>query len=579
MDARVALTVMNKIEAELSPRDQKYRRNYRMYFDSYRGEDMRNPTSQPLGFYFSVDDAIDRAPPVLNVAKRAVDSIVSMMSQVKVRPFFNPVNGKFKTRKVARKAQIFFDELFQRQNVYVEAPEVLRDAAIFEVGYLWADEEDQRIKRVRPWEFYFSQNQYHYHDIRFYHLRFDYYPVQMLKKKLEKKPEWLGGNGDWLDKLEKNPLINGKYQIAYDLEGKERIEFLNGREIDRKPIDFDECTVQEIYYKKPVKGSFSTSLIDDVYTIQLQINDICRKISSAVNLTPANLVLIPKGNGQIKTSMLSAENGYVYEFTPIQGSPPISVVTPAPFDPEYLNILKFFIEQGMNTPGVSDMQALAKKPGSLQSGEALETLDDISSARQNVILNAYISLLMRTANACVRAFPKSSSVVPGDAGKGKVTWAEVREQKDNYHIQFSASSSLSKDPKTKLQQIVNLTAAGYLDKALAAEFMEMPDLEDAFSIINSGTDYNRYLVERAVEKGKYDFYEVTDIDQLFSLAIDELLQCAAAEEDDDILGRLREFIVIIQSKRLTLQSVAQPPMPPAPAQQGGQNAGQANGAS
>lgn len=371
----------------------------------------------------------------------------------------------------------------------------------------------------------------------------------MLRDKLKTKDKLLGGNADWLEKLGRNPSLTGRYRIAYDLDGGERIEFLEGREIGRHKIGFKHCSVQEIYYKKPVKGSYSTSLVDDVYTIQLQINDICRKISSAVNLTPGNLVLVPKGQGQIKTSMLSAENGYVYEFSPIPGSPPISIVAPAPFDPQYLETLKFFIEQGMNTPGVSEMQALAKKPGSLQSGEALETLDDISSNRQNVILNAYISLLMRTAKSCIDVF--EGDVIP-TARRGKISWKEVRSEAEKYTIQFSASSSLSRDPKTKLQQITALTNMGYLDRALAAEYMEMPDLEDAFSIINSGTDYNRYLIERAVEKGEYDFFEVTDINQLLQLAIDELLQCAAAEEDDQTLDRLKQFVMIIQSKRLTI---------------------------
>ena len=42
------------LESELSARDAKYRRNFRMYTNSYRGEDIRNPFMQPLGFAFSI---------------------------------------------------------------------------------------------------------------------------------------------------------------------------------------------------------------------------------------------------------------------------------------------------------------------------------------------------------------------------------------------------------------------------------------------------------------------------------------------------------------------------------------------
>lgn len=575
--------IINKEEGDLSVRDTKYRRNYRVYYNSFRGEDIRNPVSQPLGLYFSVDDQLDRPPPIINVAQSMVDTVCSTMSELKVRPFFNPVNGTFKTRRVARQAQKFFDELYDKQNVYIEGPEVLRHALTFEVGYFWVNEMEKRIQKIRPWEYYYSQSEYQYGNQTHYHLRFDYYPVTKLKSKLDK---YKGKeNVDYiLEKLEKDPLATASYRIFYDLLEKERFEFLGNTLINRENIDFDCVSVAEIYFKKPMKGSFSSSLLDDVITIQTQINEICRKISQAVTLTPANLVFVPKGQGQIKSSMVQSDAGIVYEFVPIPGSPPIEFITPAPLDPEYINLLSFFIEKAFNQPGVSEMQALSKKPGSLQSGAALETLDDISSNRQNVILNAYINLLTRVAKICMEVFPENDDILPKANKSAKVTWGELKKQKDAFNIQISASSSLSRDPKTKMDQITVLVASGYLDKALAAEYLEMPDLEDAYSVINSGTDYNRYIIDRAVEKGLYDFFQVTDINQLFQLTVDELLRCASADEDPVVIERLVSLLKIVsmvKQKMLEanqqIQAAAQQAQQPqAPAQPQGAPQPQAN---
>lgn len=548
MVAETAWKIINKNENDLSVRDTKYRRNFRVYYNSYRGEDIRNPISQPLGLYFSVDDQLDRPPPVINVAQSAVDTVVSTMSQVKVRPFFNPVNGTYKTRKVSRNAQIYFDEFFDKNNIYIDAPEALRMAMIFEVGYFWANEMEKCVKIVRPWEYYYSQSEYQFGKQTHYHLRFDHYPVSPLKKRLEANKDKPNVQMI-LDRLENDPLAVATYRIFYDLVEKERLEFLGNTLIGKEKIDFDCVSVAEIYFKKPIKGSFSSSLIDDIITIQTQINEICRKMSQAISLTPANLVFVPKGQGQIKTSMVQSDAGIVYEFVPIQGSPPIEFVTPAPLDPEYINLLSFFIEKAFNQPGVSEMQALSKKPGSLQSGSALETLDDIFSNRQNVILNAYIGLLTKVAKICLEVFPGSDEILPKSNKRSRITWAELRKEKDAFNIQISASSSLSRDPKTKLDQITNLVASGFLDKALAADYLEMPDLEDAYSIINSGTDYNRYIIDRAVETGKYDFFEVTDINQLFQLSVDELLRCASADEDSKVIERLKSLINVVSMVR------------------------------
>lgn len=553
---------MLNLESQLSSRDSKWRRNYRMYYDSFRGEEIRNPNMQPLGFYYSIDQDIDRPPPVINAAKSAVDTVVSTMSQLKTRPFFNPVNGKFATRKAARDVQRYMDALFDKENVYVESPEALRMALVCEVGNFWINDIDNCITKIRPWEFYYSPSEHQFGSLQRYHLRFDFYPVSKLQKYFKEAARDPNGFKRHFKELYENDMFaTCTYRIGYDLQEQVRIEFMDQFEIKRTPISFDEPNIAEIYYKKPLKGAYSTSLIDDVYTIQLQINDICRKIGAAVNLTPANLVLVATGQNQIKPAMVKSDIGYIYTYTPIPGAPPIQFITPAPIDKSYVDMLSFFLEQALKQPGVSDMQALGERPQSVQSGYAIDTLNNIFSNRQNVILVNYIRMQIDLARKAIKCF--SPDFILPSLGRDKVTMGDVRKQLDLLTIDISATSALSRDPKTKQDQIQALVQGGLMDPKMAAQYLEMPDLEDAYSVITSSQDYNRWIIQRVVEEGKMDFYQVTDLSDLFQLAIAELLQCASSGDSEEVLTNLSNFLTVLQENNLAMN-----PPPPIPVQPG-----------
>jgi hypothetical protein len=569
---------MSQLEGHLNSRDTKYRRNYRLYTDSYRGEEIRRPRSEPLGFYYSVEENMDRPPPVINAAKSAVDTVVSTMSQLKTRPFINPVNGKFDTRRASRDVQRYIDALFDKENVYTQSPEVLRAACIFEAGVFFIDDINNCIRRIRPWEVYFSPEEYQFGCLYRYHFRFDHYPVAALENYIAAEgKDPTGFKRRFRQRLDGDMYSTCTYRIAYDLKNKVRIEMMDEYEVSRKPISFDEPNFTQLYFKEPIKGEYSMSLIDDVYTIQLQINDICRKISTAFNLTPANFVLIPKGMGQVKPSMIKSDVGYVYEFTSIAGAPPISIVSPAPIDPSYVSVLQFFIEQLFKQPGVSDMQALGERPASVQSGYAIDTLNNIFSNRQNVILLNYLRMQVDLARKVIKCYSPDFKL-PSVRGGKYTTMGEVQAEMDRMTIDIAATSSLSRDPKTKQEQIQNLVGSGLMSSSIAAQYLEMPDLEDAYSVLTSAQDYNRWIIERVVKEGKLDFYQVTDMTDLFQLAISELLQCASAGEGEEVMKRLSDFIEILQAQEMVMQAPAPVPVQPGMGQQPPQQGAPGQGA-
>jgi hypothetical protein len=293
----------------------------------------------------------------------------------------------------------------------------------------------------------------------------------------------------------------------------------------------------------------------------MQVDSLCNKIHLAYELSPANTTWVMQGS-EVKASVLSNEIGAVYPFKPVPGvsSPPVIVATPPALDRGYLPMLQFWIEQGYNITGISQLSAQAKKPSGLNSGVALQTVEDVESDRHNPWLQSFIRFFMDAANVAIQVFPSGAEVLPKKMGRARIKWVDIKHERDSFSIQFSASSSLSKDPKTKMEQIEKLIAMKIINPALAANLLEFPDLESAYSITAASYDYNQRIIERAVEDGTFDFHEVTDLTQLFAETVNTLMRLDANDEKPEVLQNLVHLLEVVKGKMDAMDASAKAEM-------------------
>lgn len=562
---------IEQLISNLSVRDVKYRRNFNRYANNgRRSEDISNPYGQPLSFYFALTEEDTGVIPVFNYAKSAIDTHVSKLSQTKVRPYFNAINGSFKTRKTVRNAQLYFDELYSDQDIYKKAVEAARDAEIFEVGHLWVNDESKLVERVRPWEVYYDRAEYQANKLNRIFLWFRNYPLYYLEDKVK-------GTTTAALLQDKNLMVKCNYYIYYDLKNQLKYEFVNGEVLGKpKKINYSVSPITFMHYNPPVKGGFSTSLLDDVYTLQTEVDMTAHRIHTAFVLNPANTVFVPKGS-DIKASTFNNEIGSIYEYIVPPGvSSPVTVATPPAISPQYLDYLNYCRQEIYGIAGISQLSAQAKKPSGLNSGVALDTLEDVESERHNNVLQNYIGFLMKVAKTCIDVFPESDDILPRKVGTAKMKWGDVKRERDNMSIQFSPSSALSKDPKVKMEQIEKMIAMKMIPADRAAEMMEIPDLEREFSIETASLDVCERIIERAVEEEKYDFYETVNIQQLFNLTNFYINRFDANDEEPDVMNRLVTLYNIIKglmnkvnaavvaSTQSTLSGEINPPTAPGP---------------
>jgi hypothetical protein len=558
---------MAYLAARMENRLAKYRRNFNRYTNNGRRvEDIRQMYSNPLSFYAEMGDDTGLTPNE-NIIREAINTHVSKLSQTKVRPFFNPVVGTWRTRKVCRNAQIFFDEYFEMQRVYIKAQQAIKYADIFEFGALWVNEETHKIEKVAPWEFLYDQPEFHYEQkfSRVVIIR-KQYPLIRLKEKL-------GDNPNLKESLDQNRGTQVEYAIYYDLIDKQRWEFADAKLLKGYPkeIDFEVSPVVTLFIEEPLKGGYSTSMADNLYTIQSQVDVLCQRIHLALELSPANAIFTPKGS-EIKASQFSNEIGAFYEYMPIPEvtHPPVIVSTPAPIDQEYRTWLQYWKQAAFEQEGISQLSAQAKKPSGLNSGVALQTLEDVESERHNPALVLYIDFLMRVAKTCIEVYPENEDILPPRSGRADITWKDIKKERESYNIQFSASSALSKDPMVKMQQIEKLLGMRIIDQSLASSLLDMPDLEAAYDINAASYDDTQKIIERAAEKGDLNYYEVVNLQQLYAQTANTLLRLDAHDEKADVLDNLVKLLHKVKGDMDAVNAaMTPPPQPVGPGEQPG----------
>lgn len=560
IDAQV-LTDIAFLSQKKQNRDFKYRRNFNRYVNNgRRTEDVYNPYGNPLAYFYVMTDDDTGIIPQFNVIRSAIETITSKMAQLKVMPFFDPVNGTWKTQKVCRQAQVFFNEFFDEQEIYAKAIMSLRYALAIEYGGLWIDDETLSVKLIRPWQYFEDAAEYQYGKITRCLLEFQYYPITYLEEKIK---------GTKFERyLEDRSQLNCWYKVYYDLKNKMKYELIGQDIIKKTPIEYDCPPVITFYANEPLKGGYSVSLEDTSYTIQQKIDQTVQKISDALEVSPFNLIFIPenadKSNSPVKESKLTTQAGIVirYDNSLTGGGDPVRIGTPAPISPEYREYVDWMEQKIYNLEGVSQLSAQSKKPVGLNSGKAIETLEDVESERFQDLEERYKKFCMKIATSVINIFPRDADVLPKKMGRAKIKWSDIKEEKDTFSVQFSDASALSKDPATKLGQVQNLISMQIISPDMAANLLQFPDLEKAYSVASASYDDCQHIIEKAAEKGDFNFYEVVNLQQLFSETAKTLLRLDANDENEKVLNNLKQLIEIITEKIGDVQQNVQANLPP-----------------
>lgn len=539
-DREYISTLSSRIEGKLDFYSYKLARYLNRADVDLRNYDYQYYYSAPISLL--QDGDLLRAPST-NVIKSVIDSLVSKLSNNKVRPFFAPVDGTFKTKKVIRQAQQFFDIYYDKINLNNIISETFKDACIFDIGYILINPFTYEVERVPS------------------------YCIEELNANGENKValiKWIHQPSLTLDKY--NISVSRQYvNIEMLIKDDEAILYVDEKKV--KVVSTTGYPIVNVYYNEPVNNGKTVSIVDELEGIQTQIDLINARIAATSQLTPANLVFIDEQSG-LKASDVNNKDCQVYPvgIQPGNTANPVNVVTPVPFDPSWSSMLDFYINKAYDMIGISQLSAQSRKPSGLDSGVALQTMEDIESDRFEVQVNHFINAYINVTRKLIEIIPEDVEILPADKYQSTMTWATLKEQDNLYKVQYSAATSLSKDPAERAKQIIQMSQIGLITPSKAAELMDMPDLTDAYTDAEAMEMAVAAVVNNAVE---YDLYDVPDYVSLTSLAREITLEqnqlfisMSAGKNNDEVaesLRRLDKLDGIVVDRMVSLGMIDMPP--------------------
>lgn len=533
-------TLSSRIEGKLDFYSYKLARYLNRADVDLRNYDYNYYYSAPISLL--QDGDLLRAPST-NIIKSVIDSLVSKLSNNKVRPFFAPVDGTFKTKKVIRQAQQFFDIYYDKINLNNIISETFKDACIFDIGYILINPFTFEVERVPS------------------------YCIEELNVNGENKValiKWIHQPSLALDKY--NVSTSRQYvNIEMLIKDDEATLYVDEKKV--KTITTSGYPIVNVYYNEPVSNGKTVSIVDELEGIQTQIDLINAKIAATSQLTPANLVFIDEQSG-LKASDVNNKDCQIYPvgIQPGNTANPVNVVTPVPFDTSWSTMLDFYINKAYDMIGISQLSAQSRKPSGLDSGVALQTMEDIESDRFEVQVNHFINAYINVTRKLIEVIPEDVEILPADKYQSTMTWATLKEQNNLYKVQYSAATSLSKDPAERAKQIIQMSQIGLITPSKAAELMDMPDLTDAYSDAEAMEMAVAAVVNNAVE---YDLYDVPDYVSLTSLAREISLEqnqlfisMSAGKNNDEVaesLKRLDKLDGIVADRMVSLGMIDMTP--------------------
>lgn len=479
--------------------------------------------------------------PSINVIKSCVDSVVSDISTAKPRPFINTVKGSYKTVKIAQQLQIFFDYIFSEESVYLKNCDALRDACVFDSGYIYIDETTLSVINIRPWNVYTDPNE---RDKKQVYVVFPNSSIDDLPEYVEKE----------LNKSEKG-LLHINYGLYYNIKLGVKALTINGEV--RKIWDFNskKVPVLRIMYTEPIASDHCLSIADMLVGLQKEINILSRTIALAAKKNPAQTVLLQNASN-IAVGELNNEIGNIIQYNAesSSGSSPVTVVTPSFISDQYDAIRSRDIELAYNLVGKSQIAASGKKEAGIDSGIAIATLADLQSERFQILLNNFISLFTEEAKLMTELGMGDETLITPSRYELKLTWNDVREDYLKMRIEFSSIDALSKDPSERLKQLQGLAQSGVIPASQIPALLEIPDINRGFSAANNGYNCAMSIIDACIYDDKYDVPYYISFALLKELIVNTMLNLKSAEggtdsNEEDIAKLSKLFFTVYDKEK------------------------------
>lgn len=464
----------------------------------------------------------------LNIVKAFCDTQASKIGKNKARPLFITEKGMWDAQTSARRLTMFVDGQFRQSKLYEKADKVFQAGTIWGTGIakIYDVKEEVRFDSLIPQEQYrvdleeakYGEPKTHYENHYVdRELLCGEYPKLADKIRTADSGKGMFGSNNFrqdgnVQVLEAIRLPVGKSK------GRHVITISNAVLLDEEWSDPDHHYVFYHYDLSPV-GFFGTGIPEAIFTIQIEINKILRRVQKSIHLMSVPRVFLPSGSTMVKNHF-SNEVGEIIE---LSGAAPVIAVAQS-VAPDLAQHLIFLLTQAAEILGISKMSYASQKPTGIDSGRGLNTLSDIETDRHAATSLRWETFFMDCSQKYVNCADridarmkeeyaaakdktglKNGYEIIVDQGKfvERIKWSEIKLKRDQYIMKRYPTNLLSKTPAAKLRDVQEMFASGLIDAPTAQSLLDFPDIEAVTSLQTAQFKGIMKVIEMMCD-GKYE---------------------------------------------------------------------------
>ncbi len=563
---KVAWDAFKRIEANDSARRTLDERHMLMYSSAganVGGTDMASTLRRTSGGALA-----------LNVVKAACDTVQSQVAKTRPRPVFLTNGGNRSLMKRAKLLGRYVEGQLYLSKMPDIAPRVFLDAAVFGTGVIkvYRKKKEICLERTFPGEIFVDQAE------GLHGKPHTLYQRKLVNKDVLKEqfPKHAAAIDRSVPRKEQSPIqlapesLNAMAEVveAWHLGNESRrILFVEGAVLEDKPWKYEDFPFVFLRWSNELLGFWGGGLAKELTSIQVEINQILRKIQTAFRRLAVPWVLVEQGS-QINKAHLNNQIGAII---PYRGKAPV-VRANQTMSPEVFAHLNWLYQRAFDHVGVSQYASGGEKPVGVTSGVGIREAVEVQAGRFALKSRYYEDMHLAVALWIVRLGKeiatqhKDYTVV---AARDKFTiddvkWSDVDMELDAFVLKVFPSSSLPTEPTGRLATIIEMINAGIIDIPRGQRLLDFPDLEQDVSLERAASDNIDRMIENILDEGNMEVPEPFMDLQLFTkkaqAAYQRALDQGVPEQRLRILRRAIETARTMQKAAMAEQAMMQAPL-------------------
>jgi hypothetical protein len=507
-----------------------------------------------------------------------------MISKNKPRPCF--VSDGAADHTVALKSEKLTDyvsAVFTDNNLYQKAQRAFTDACVYGTGFIALNPNKETKKVEAEWVFIEeikvdeidSRNQQptQMHRVRF-----------MSKDKLiatypKKADEILSANSG----LSGASLTNTQADVVQVRESW-HLPSKKGYSDGLYVLSIEDTILLKKKYDKPyfpivafrwyeqAYGFFGRGICQQIFRIQVRINEILNTIEKAQRLIAVPIIFIDAGSNVAEDHIGSNEVAHMVEYT---GMKP-SIETPPAVQPELYEHLNWLEAEAFKQTGVSQGNATGQKPPEVESGQAIREVADIASGRFEVVGQNWEQFFITLAEQIVdmsQDLFKGSDMVSINKKSSfiKVPFKELQLEASEYRIDCMPISGFPNSPAARMQMASDYLTKGWITEEQFMEISNIPDIKETTSLITASLKLTEEWLADMKENGEYhEPIEVMDLGTAYKYSVLEACRARTQKVKPENIALIERFGNACLDMQKQLEPPPAPPMagPPPGAPQG-----------